>query len=66
MTSTSRVGKFEGKGQVSLRVGGHGEKYVGKTIAAKTKSGDTKYVQLAAVIKDYGDGDVVVFACTFV
>jgi hypothetical protein len=65
MTSTSQVGKFEGKGTVSLRVGGHGQEHIGKTIPAKTKSGDTKYVRLTKVVEDYGEGDVVVFACTF-
>lgn len=65
MTSTSQVGKFEAKGQVSLRVGGHGQEYVGQTVPAKTKSGNTKYVRLTKVIEDYGEGDVVVFDCTF-
>jgi len=65
MTSTSQVAKFEAVGEVSLRVGGHGQDYVGQTVPAKTKSGGTKYVVLLSVIEDYGQGDVVTYRVKF-
>jgi len=64
MTTATDI-KFSGKSTVSVRCGGNGVEWVGKTVAAKTKAGDTKYVILAKLIKDWGVGDVCEYEITW-
>lgn len=52
----------DGRFGASLRVGGNGAAYVGKVVTLTSKAGNMETVTLVSLVKDYGAGDVALYA----